>query len=364
MPHKIAFFDAKPYDRQFFDAANREIQNQGKTGPAASDTEMPEFEIKYFNTRLNIDSVSLARGFDAVCAFVNDDLSSGVIKSLKEMGIKIVALRSAGYNNVDLETAYQNVHIVRVPAYSPYSVAEHAAAMMLSLNRKTHRAYYRTRDNNFSINGFLGFDMKGKTAGIIGTGRIGLTLVGILRGFGMKVIAYDARPKSEVEEQYGFTYVSLDELYDQADIISLHCPLTPETHHIVNAESIKKMKSNVMIINTSRGQLVDTGALIDALREHRIGSAGLDVYEEEGDYFFEDLSNETIEDDKLARLLTFPNVLVTSHQAFFTNEALTNIASTTLNNLRAYFQNKPLENEICYRCNKPECRKEHNGRCF
>ena len=355
MLHKIAFFDAKPYDQQFFDAAN-----QGNQADEADQT----FEIKYFNTRLNADSVSLAQGFDAVCAFVNDSLSAEVIRSLKEMGVGIVALRSAGYNNVDLEAAYQNVHMVRVPAYSPYSVAEHAAAMMLSLNRKTHRAYYRTRDNNFSINGFLGFDMNGKTAGIIGTGRIGLTLVGILRGFGMQVIAYDARPKSGVEEQYGFTYVSLDELYSEADIISLHCPLTPETHHIINAESIKKMKREVMIINTSRGQLVDTGALLNALREQRIGSAGLDVYEEEDDYFFEDLSNETIEDDKLARLLTFPNVLVTSHQAFFTKEALTNIARTTIDNLRAYFNEEPLENEICYRCNQPECRKEHGGRCF
>ncbi|MFW5710767.1 MAG: 2-hydroxyacid dehydrogenase [Spirochaetota bacterium] len=347
MPHRIAFFDAKPYDRQFFDAAN-----QG------------EFEIKYFSTRLNADSVSLAQGFDAVCAFVNDNLSAEVINKLKEMEVGIVALRSAGYNHVDLEAAYQNVHMVRVPAYSPYSVAEHAAAMMLSLNRKTHRAYYRTRDNNFSINGFLGFDMNGKTAGIVGTGRIGLTLVGILRGFGMKVIAYDARPKPDAEEQYGFTYVSLDELYEHSDIISLHCPLTPETHHIINADSIKKMKREVMIINTSRGQLVDTGALLNALREQRIGSAGLDVYEEEDDYFFEDLSNETIEDDKLARLLTFPNVLVTSHQAFFTKEALTNIAQTTLANLRAYFNGEPLDNEICYRCNQPECRKEHGGRCF
>lgn len=355
MPHKIAFFDAKPYDSRFFDAANQPGQGSGGE---------PRFEIKYFNTRLNADSVSLAQGFDAVCAFVNDNLSSEVIDTLQKMGIEIVALRSAGYNHVDLEAAYQKVHMVRVPAYSPYAVAEHAAAMMLSLNRKTHRAYYRTRDNNFSINGFLGFDMNGKTAGIIGTGRIGLTLVGILRGFGMKVIAYDARPKPDAEQQYGFDYVSLDELYEHSDIISLHCPLTPETHHIVNAESIKKMKREVMIINTSRGQLVDTGALLNALREQRIGSAGLDVYEEEDDYFFEDLSNETIEDDKLARLLTFPNVLVTSHQAFFTKEALTNIAQTTLDNLHAFFNGDPLDNEVCYRCNNPECRKEHGGRCF
>jgi len=360
MPYNIAFFDAKPYDQQFFNAAVKAAGGGSSPGSGGS----PEFEIKYFNTRLNADSVSLAQGFDGVCAFVNDTLSAEVINHLKEMGVEIVALRSAGYNNIDLDAAYGKVHMVRVPAYSPYSVAEHAVAMMLSLNRKTHRAYYRTRDNNFSINGFLGFDMHDKTVGIIGTGRIGLTLVGILRGFGMKVIAYDARPKHGVEEQYGFTYVSLDELYSRSDIISLHCPLTPDTHHIVNAKSIKKMKREAMIINTSRGALVDTGALLDALREQRIGSAGLDVYEEEDDYFFEDLSNETIEDDKLARLLTYPNVLVTSHQAFFTKEALTNIAATTLGNLHSYFKGDALENEVCYRCNQPECRKEHRGRCF
>ncbi len=345
---RIAFFDAKPYDQEFFDAANR---GHG-------------FEIKYFATRLNEDSVSLAEGFDAVCAFVNDDLSAPVIRRIEEMGIGVVGLRSAGFNHVDLQAAYRHVHMVRVPAYSPYSVAEHAAALMLSLNRKTHRAYYRTRDNNFSINGFIGFDMNGKTAGIVGTGRIGLSLVSILRGFGMQVIAYDARPKESAAAEYSFTYVGLDDLYQQSDIISLHCPLTPETYHLINADSIGKMKGDVMIINTSRGQLVDTGALLAALREQRIGSAGLDVYEEEGDYFFEDLSNETIEDDKLARLLTFPNVLVTSHQAFFTREALTNIAATTLQNLKAYFDGAPLDNEICYQCNEPDCRKEHEGRCF
>ena len=347
-PKRIAFFDAKPYDRRSFDTQN----------------ESYGFEIKYFPARLDVDSVSLAEGYDAVCAFVNDDLSAPVLEKIRDMGIEIVALRSAGYNHVDLEEAYGNVHAVRVPAYSPYSVAEHAVALMLSLNRKTHRAYYRTRDNNFSINGFLGFDMKGKTAGIIGTGKIGRTLIGILKGFGMEVIAYDAYPNEEAAREMGFSYAGLDELYSRSDIISLHCPLTPETYHIINADSIKKMKQNAMLINTSRGQLVDTAALIDAIRERRIGSAGLDVYEEEADYFFEDLSNETLEDDRLARLLTFPNVLVTSHQAFFTREALTNIADTTLDNLRAYFAGEALENEICYRCNEPECRKKHGGRCF
>ncbi|MCF7928736.1 MAG: 2-hydroxyacid dehydrogenase, partial [Spirochaetales bacterium] len=251
---RIAFFDTKPYDRQYFDAAN---QKHG-------------FEIKYFSTRLNEDSVSLAEGYDALCAFVNDDLSAPVIHRLEEMGIRVVGLRSAGFNHVDLSAAFGHVHMVRVPAYSPYAVAEHAAALILSLNRKTHRAYYRTRDNNFSINGFVGFDMHGKTAGIIGTGRIGLTLIKILRGFGMEVLAYDARPKSGADTEYSFRYVDLDDLYRRSDIISLHCPLTPETHHLIGSEALRKMKRDVMIINTSRGPLVDTGALLDALKEGRI----------------------------------------------------------------------------------------------
>lgn len=345
---RIAFFDAKPYDRDFFDAANRDFT----------------FEIKYFDARLNIDNVTLAKGYDAICAFVNDDLSAPVIRKIEELGIEAVGLRSAGYNNVDLKAAFGHVHIIRVPAYSPYAVAEHAVALMLSLNRKTHRAYYRTRDNNFSINGFIGFDMHGKTVGIIGTGRIGLSLVRILKGFGMEVLAFDAKPRPGTDQEYGFSFVTLEELYRRSDIISLHCPLTPDTYHLIDAASIKQMKPEAMLINTSRGQLVHTGDLLKALREHRIGSAGLDVYEEEGDYFFEDLSNETIEDDNLARLLTFPNVLVTSHQAFFTREALTNIASTTLQNLNAFFDGAPLDNEVCYQCNEPECRKEHEGRCF
>ncbi|ADK83105.1 2-hydroxyacid dehydrogenase [Sediminispirochaeta smaragdinae] len=346
---RVAFFDTKPYDRHFFDLAN--------TGETS-------YEITYIPERLSRRTAHLVEGFDAVCAFVNDDLSKPVLDHLVEAKVPVVALRSAGYNNVDLQAAWERIHILRVPAYSPYAVAEHAVAMMLSLNRKLHRAYYRTRDNNFSINGFLGFDMNGKTAGVIGTGKIGRTLLSILKGFGMRIIAYDAFPNEKAAEEIGFSYHTLEELYAESDIISLHCPLTPDTHHLINHEAISRMKPSVMIINTSRGQLVDTDALLDGLREKRIGSAGLDVYEEEGEYFFEDLSNEALDDDRLARLLTLPNVLVTSHQAFFTEEALRKIASTTLSNLDAWFAGEALENEICYRCNEPECRKEKAGRCF
>jgi D-lactate dehydrogenase len=348
MNKKTAFFDSKPYDRRSFERVNEDFG----------------FDITYFETRLNTDSAALARGFDSVIAFVNDDLSSEVLDLLVSYGIRIVALRSAGYNNVDLESAWERIHIVRVPAYSPHAVAEHAVALMLSLNRNIHRAFYRTRDNNFSINGFLGFDMKGKTAGIIGTGKIGLSLSGILKGFDMEVLAYDPYPREEAAREQGFEYVGLDELYRRSDIISLHCPLTPETKHLIDAQAIRRMKRSVMIINTSRGQIIDTSDLIDALRERRVGSAGLDVYEEEEKYFFEDLSNQTLEDDKLARLLTFSNVLVTSHQGFFTEEALANIAETTLSNLTEYFRGNPLPNEICYQCNEEECRREKEGRCF
>jgi len=272
-------------------------------------------------------------------------------------------LRSAGYNNVDLRAAYGRIHVVRVPAYSPRAVAEHAVALILSLNRKTHRAYYRTRDGNFSINGFLGFDMYGKTAGVVGTGKIGKAAAEILKGFGMKVLVYDPYPDLSFAELSGVSYVELDELYRRADVVTLHCPLTPETQHMINADSIERMKPGVMIINTGRGKLIDTRALIDGLKSGKVGAAGLDVYEEEGDYFFEDLSAEVITDDVLARLLTFPNVLVTSHQGFFTREALHNIAETTLENIREYAQGGWLRNEICYRCDK-ECKKKERRRCF
>jgi D-lactate dehydrogenase len=253
-----------------------------------------------------------------------------------------------------------------VPAYSPYAVAEHAAALMLSLNRKTHRAYYRVRDNNFSINGFLGFDMNGKIAGIIGMGHIGSILAKILNGFGMKVLVYDPFPKEDLAKKYNFKYAELDELYKKSDIISLHCPLNQDTFHLINSESIKKMKTGVMIINTGRGQLIDTEDLVEGLKSEKIGYAGLDVYEEESDYFFEDKSDEIILDDVLARLNSFNNVIITSHQAFFTKEALKNIASTTMNNIRDFFEKNQLDNEICYRCGKIPCPKKDPDvkKCF
>ncbi len=247
-------------------------------------------------------------------------------------------MRSAGYNNVDLKAAYQSIHVVRVPAYSPYAVAEHAVALMLSLNRKIHRAYYRIRDGNFSINGLLGFDMHQKTLGVIGLGKIGKCLINIAFGFGMKVVVYDKFEDENYAKEKAFQYVSLEELYKESDIISLHCPLNSETNHLINQESIREMKKGVMIINTGRGKLIKTEALIEGLKNGMVGSAGLDVYEEESEYFFEDFSDSMIEDDVLARLLTFPNVLITSHQGFFTKEALGNIAKTTLENIKEYFE--------------------------
>lgn len=345
---KIAFFDAKPYDREYFDSENK----------------AHGFAVKYLQEQLSVDTAVLSRGFDAVCAFVNDKLDAGVIRSLKKNGIKLIALRSAGYNNVDLKAAHGNIHVVRVPAYSPYAVAEHAVALMLTLNRKTHKAYLRTRESNFSITGLTGFDMKGKTAGIIGTGRIGKALISILKGFGMKVLAYDKYPDKELLKDRDMEYCGLDRLYRESDIISLNCPLNSDTLHMINRKSIGRMKSSVMIINTSRGKLIDTKVLIEALKDKKIGSAGLDVYEEESEYFFRDYSSGFIDDDTLARLLTFGNVLITSHQGFFTREALSNIAATTLENIRLFFREKQLPNEICYRCGRKTCLKKIKGKCF
>jgi len=345
---KIIFFDAKPYDREFFDAAN------AKHG----------YEIKYIGNRLSADTAPLAAGYDAVCAFVNDDLSGPVADILFNKGIRVIAMRCAGYNNVDLKSVFGRIHVGRVPAYSPYAVAEHAVALILTLNRKTHKAYNRTRDGNFALSGLLGFDLHSKTAGIIGTGRIGQILAGILKGFGMRVLAYDRFPKTDWAAEAGVEYVPLEELYRQSDIISLHCPLTPETEYMIRAESLAQMKKGVMLINTSRGGLIQTQALIDALKTGKIGSAGLDVYEEEDGYFFEDWSGEVLTDDVLARLFTFPNVLVTAHQAFFTKEALGNIAGTTLSNLDAFFRGEIMTNEICYHCSKDACPRKTTGKCF
>ncbi|MGA2142095.1 MAG: 2-hydroxyacid dehydrogenase [Brevinematales bacterium] len=348
---KIAFFDSKAYDSEYFDKLN-----DGEFG----------YELKYFKGHLTPDTIPIAKGYDAVCLFVNDVANAEIISSLKDFGIGLIAMRCAGYNNVDLKAAYGNVHVVRVPSYSPYAVAEHAVALMLTLNRKTHKAYYRNLDKNFTITGLLGFDMNQKTAGIIGTGQIGKVLIRILKGFGMKILAYDAFPDKAFAEKEGFEYTTLDSLYRQADIISLHCPLTPETQYMIDEKSIGIMKDGVMIINTSRGKLIKTKALIDGLKNKKIGYAGLDVYEEESEYFFEDKSGDVLDDDVLARLLSFNNVIVTSHQAFFTKEALTNIARTTLQNIKDYFEGNPLKNEICYNCGQPKknCSKIKGGRCF
>lgn len=343
---KIAFFDAKKYDRLSFNELNS------------------DYKIKYFEARLSEDTVPLTEGYDVVCVFVNDDLTKSVLEQLVKNGVQLVAMRCAGYNNVNLETAYGKLHVVRVPAYSPHAVAEHAAALMLGMNRKIHKSYYRTRENNFTISGLMGFDLYQKTAAVIGTGKIGQIFIKILTGFGMNVLAYDKFPNQKAAEELGFTYASLDEIYAQADVISLHCPLNKETHHLINKESIAKMKKGIMIINTGRGSLINSKDLIKGLKTGEVGSACLDVYEEESEYFFEDFSDTGISDDVLARLLSFPNVLVTSHQAFFTKEALTNIAETTLANVKAFFDGQKLENEVCYKCDKDNCRKKLKGRCF
>ena len=344
---KIAFFDTKPYDKRSFDEVNQSFG----------------FDIKYFKTRLNKETVELTAGYDAVCAFVNDELDKEVLAHLKEHKIDLVAMRCAGYNNVDLKQAYGNTHVMRVPSYSPYSVAEHAAALLLALNRKTHRAFYRTRDGNFSIDGLMGFDLHGKTAGVIGTGKIGQVFIDIMKGFGMRILAYDLFPNKQYAKEAGIEYTDLQTLYRESDVISLHCPLTPETHYLINDEAIEVMKKGVLLINTGRGQLIKTKSLISGLKKGKVGGAGLDVYEEEADYFFEDFSSATIGDDVLARLMTFPNVLITSHQGFFTREALHNIAETTLQNIKDFFEDNILENEICYQCGG-NCVKPGQKRCF
>lgn len=317
---KIAFFDAKSYDKEFFLAANQAFG----------------FEIKFFDSHVNPDTAILAKGYPVICAFVNDRIDAAMIKTLTNLGVKLIALRSAGYNNVDLQAAKGKIQVVRVPKYSPSAVAEHAVGLMLTLNRKLHHAYNRTRDHNFSIAGLLGFDMRGKTAGIIGVGQIGKVVVDILKGFGMHILNYD------VESHLSNS--TLDEIYQKSDIISLHCPLTRENQHMINEKAFSKMKKGVMLINTGRGGLIDTKSLIDNLKSQKIGAAGLDVYEEESAYFYEDCSFSMMKDDLLARLLSFPNVLMTSHQAFFTKEALHNIAQITLENIRDFANNQPLKN--------------------
>ncbi len=323
---KIAFYDTKDYDKIWFEKY------------------LPEFgyEVSFFESRLNEKTAVLAAGYDAVCLFVNDDLNKDAVDVLYKNGVRVVLMRCAGYDKVDLKACEGKLTVLRVPSYSPTAVAEYTLAMALSINRKTHRAYVRTRDFNFKITNLMGTTIKGKRVGIIGTGKIGKEAARIFGGVGMEVVGYDMYP----DEKSGIKYVSLDELFETSDIISLHCPLTKESKHIINKDSIAKMKNDAILVNTSRGALIDTKALIDALLEKKFRGVALDVYEEEDEYFFEDKSDEIIDDEELIRLMSFPNVLVTSHQAFFTDESLQAIAEVTLNNLRAYEKGLPLENEV------------------
>ncbi len=323
---KIAVFSAKKYDREFLSAANGS-----------------RHELRFFEPHLSEETAGLAAGFDAVCVFVNDQVNAAVIARLDSLGVRLIALRCAGYNNVDLAAAKKHgVTVVRVPAYSPYAVAEHTIALMLALNRKLHRAYNRVREGNFALDGFIGFDMHGKTVGMIGTGQIGTVVAQILTGFGCPTLAFDPIP-NETCRSLGVRYVDLNELFAESDIITLHCPLTPENKYMINAAAIARMKTGVMLINTSRGALLDTLSIIDALKSGKIGYLGLDVYEEEEQIFFEDRSGLILSDDVFARLLTFPNVIITGHQAFFTREALSNIAATTIDNINRFENNQPLE---------------------
>ena len=328
---RLAIFDTHAYDRLAFTTANARFGH----------------DLTFFEPRLTRDTASLAAGFPAVCSFVNDRLDRPALEALHAEGVRLIALRSAGYNHVDLEAAADlRIPVVRVPGYSPHAVAEHAVALLLTLNRKIHRAYNRVREANFSLDGLVGMDLHGKTAAVLGTGRIGAVVARILRGFGCRVLAFDRRPDEALAAAIGFTYADLETIYREADVISLHIPLTPSTHHLIDAAAIGKMKRGVMLINTGRGALLDTRALVAGLKSGHVGAAGLDVYEVEEGVFFRNLSDEVLQDDTLARLLTFPNVLITSHQGFLTREALTSLAETTLENVRAFEAGEPLVNEI------------------
>lgn len=343
---KLAFFDSKPYDIFWFDKFNT------------------KYDIKYFEPKLNEETAAMASGFDGVCAFVNDNVNAAAVDKLYEGGVRVVAMRCAGYSNVDFKAAYKKINVVRVPAYSPYAVAEHAMALLLAVNRKICRAYIRTRDFNFSLNGLNGTDFHSKTVGVVGTGKIGQAFINICKGFGMHVLAYDAYPNDTL----GVEYTDLDTLLAQSDVISLHCPLTKDTQYMLNKDAFAKMKDGVFIVNTSRGALIDSNALYDALNSGKVRGAGLDVYEEEAELFFQDFSESIVKDDTLSLLLTRPNVIITSHQAYFTDEALQKIAQITLANLDEFFDGKPLTNEVCYLCDEKkvvdDCRKYRKGRCF
>jgi D-lactate dehydrogenase len=327
---KVAVFSAKSYDRTFLEAANVDRTH----------------DLVFFEPRLNLETSILTAGFSAACVFVNDQLDGKTLAAIAENGIRLLALRSAGFNHVDLAAARDlDLTLLRVPAYSPYAVAEHAVAMILSLNRKIHRAYNRVREGNFALDGLLGFDLHGKTVGIVGTGKIGALTAKILHGFGCRLLGYDVSQNPDCQA-LGMEYVSLPELLGASDIVSLHCPLIPETYHLINAETVAQMKEGTILINTSRGQLINTKAVTKGLKSGKIGYLGLDVYEQETDLFFEDLSNQVIQDDVFQRLLTFPNVLITGHQAFFTEEALKNIAETTIANITDFEQGRPCPNKI------------------
>ena len=343
---KIAFFDTKNYD---IDSFAPFIKERG-------------IEAKFFEPKLSIDTIALAEGFDGVCVFVNDHLNKEVIDKLYSMGVKAVFLRCAGFNNVDLKACFGKLHVYRVPAYSPYAVAEHAMALYLTSNRRIHKAYNRVREYNFSLSGLAGNDLHDKTVGVIGTGKIGRIFINICRGFGMHVIAYDLFPVKDSDIEY----VSLEELFKRSDIISLHCPLTKETTHIINKDSIALMKKGVAIINTSRGGLINSEDLLEGIKSRKVGTVCLDVYEEESDIFFQDKSGHIMNDNTLLQLIAMPNVLVTSHQAFLTNEALNNIADTTTSNIVNFFNDNIVSDyEVCYQCgNQDNCKKARKQKCF
>ena len=327
---KILFYDTKEYDKQLFEEYNKTYG----------------FEIKYLETKLNHETAPLAAGYDAVCIFVNDVADKETLEILKNCGVKLVVLRCAGFNNVDVKNCPEGIRVVRVPGYSPYAVAEHAVALLLNVDRKIYKSYQRTKKYNFTLNGLLGFDVHGKTVGVIGTGKIGKAFISIMKGFGTEVLAYDVYRDEKAAEELGFKYVELDELYEKSDIISLHCPLTDENTDMINKESISKMKKGVVIINTSRGKLISTDDLIEALSEERIGGVGLDVYDEEEEFFLNDMSNSYYRNAGLSILLSMPNVVITSHQAFFTKEALDKIGKVSKKNIKDYFETGECENFV------------------
>ncbi|MCX8074798.1 MAG: 2-hydroxyacid dehydrogenase [Clostridia bacterium] len=327
---KIAFFDTKEYDKKLFDEYNK---NYG-------------YDITYFEVKLNSETAPLTSGFDVVCVFVNDKIDEKTLSILKNNNVKLIALRCAGFNNVDVDHLPSELRLVRVPEYSPYAVAEHATALLLDINRKIYKAYQRTKKYNFSLNGLLGFDINGKTVGVIGTGKIGKVFIKIMKGFGAKVIAYDLYKDEKASLELGYEYVDLDKLYQTSDIISLHCPLTKETNKIINKESMEKMKQGVILVNTSRGKLIDSDDLIKMLSTGKIGGVGLDVYEDEEEFFLNDMSNSYIRDEDLSVLLSMPNVVITAHQAFFTIEALNKIANDTFMNIKEIFEKNECKNEV------------------